>query len=95
MQGKFELGRTVMTCGVVAHCEGNVEANFQILECLRRHVSGDWGDVCAVDKKENDLALKNGERLCSAYTIIDIGKKVWIITERDRSYTTILFPEEY
>jgi hypothetical protein len=92
MQGKFELGRTVMTRGISALCD-NPAFYILVLQCLSRHVSGDWGDVCAVDKKENDRALKNGERLCSAYTIT--GKKVWIITERDRSYTTILFPEEY
>jgi hypothetical protein len=55
---------------------------------------GDWGEVCAEDKRANDAALKLGERLLSAYTL-SAGVKVWIITEADRSSTCILLPEEY
>ena len=88
------LGQTVMTAGVAEYCNSNLEASFQMLECLQRHRRGDWGDVCAEDKQANDRALKNGdERILSAYEIC--GTKIWIITEWDRSVTTVLFPSEY
>ena len=60
---------------------------------LARHLAGDWGDLCEEDKAENELSLKEGFRLLSAYET-EIGK-IWIITEADRSVTTILFPSEY
>jgi hypothetical protein len=66
------------------------------MESLKRHCIGDWGELDVEDKRRNDLALENGERLFSAY--IKKGPKiwkVWIITEADRSVTTILFPDEY
>lgn len=87
------LGQTVMTRGVAFHCDEDMEAKFQMLECLQRHRQGDWGDVCTEDKQANDDALKHGDRILSAYAIN--GKKIWIITEWDRSVTTILFPDEY
>jgi len=58
-----------------------------------RHASGDWGEVCDEDKQANEQALINGDRLLSAYDVM--GKRIWIITEYDRSLTTILFPDEY
>lgn len=64
-----------------------------MLECIQRHRQGDWGDLCDFDRKANDDALKHGDRILSAYTIV--GTKIWIITEWDRSITTVLFPEEY
>ena len=54
----------------------------------------DWGNLCEADRKQNDWALKNGERLLSSYRASN-GTKFWIITEWDRSYTTILLPSEY
>ena len=60
---------------------------------LSRHVCGDWGEICADDKAENQLSIKQGFRILSAYTIA--GELVWIITEADRSATTLLFPSEY
>lgn len=68
--------------------------NPGIGELLDRHLSGDWGDLDGEDKKANKLALKEGLRLLSAYTLSS-GTKIWIITEADRSVTTILLPEEY
>jgi hypothetical protein len=59
-----------------------------------RHARGDWGDVDAHDKRANDAAVKQGTRIVSAY-VLDDGTRVWIITEADRSSTTILLPEEY
>jgi hypothetical protein len=61
---------------------------------LRRHISGDWGDVPAEDAQANEDALQTGARLLSAYTLSS-GVKVWVITEADRSSTTIMLPEEY
>ena len=60
---------------------------------LRRHVAGDWGDVCDEDRGLNDEALKNGSRILSVYR--DEETKFWIITEADRSATTVLLPEDY
>lgn len=70
------------------------------MSCVFRHREGDWGDVPDEDKASNDQALETGERLVSAYRIpkyfrLDYADKIWIITEADRSVTTILFPYEY
>ncbi len=66
----------------------------ELLAAFQRHMRGDWGIVSEADWKANDQALKSGERLLSAYKSSS-GTKFWIITERDRSYTTILLPSEY
>ena len=63
-------------------------------ELIISHVNGDWGDLEDEDKKENELSVKEGFRILSAYHL-DTGAKVWVITEWDRSVTTILLPEEY
>ena len=61
---------------------------------LRRHVNGDWGDVNAHDRKANEDALREGTRIFSVYRT-ESGIKFWVITETDRSVTTILLPEDY
>lgn len=61
---------------------------------LLRHVFGDWGDVYAEDKAQNDRALVDGTRILSVYHASN-GTKFWIITEHDRSVTTVLLPEDY
>ena len=58
---------------------------------LTRHAAGDWGNLCDEDRRENELALQEGHRLLSAYQADD-GTKFWIITEADRSVTTVLLP---
>jgi hypothetical protein len=63
-------------------------------EFLARHVTGDWGDLGDEDKEENELSVEQGFRILSAYKLQG-GGKVWVITETDRSATTILLPEEY
>jgi len=65
----------------------------EAMEIIRRHSKGDWGDLSEEDKKENDLSVKEGFRILSSYRIR--GKKIWVITEADRSVTTLLFPDEY
>ena len=64
-----------------------------ITRILARHAAGDWGTMSPEDKKANDAALRFGDRLMSSYTLK--GEKVWVITEWDRSKTTILLPEDY
>ncbi len=85
----FSLGRTVITRGALDALKGE-----DVHASIARHASGDWGDVCPEDKQANDDALKVGARLLSAYHT-DSGQKFWIITEADRSATTVLLPEEY
>jgi len=88
---KFSLGRIVATPGAL---EAVQQANQNPFEFIQRHQSGDWGELCEEDKRENEFSLKNGFRLLSAYrTLHDV--KVWIITEADRSVTTLLLPHEY
>lgn len=69
-------------------------ANMAAGAFFRRHARGDWGDVCDHDHALNEAALQDGSRLMSVYTLTS-GNKLWIITEADRSATTILTPEEY
>ncbi len=82
--------------GMLAATPGalNVLTQSDILTALRRHLSGDWGDVPDDDKGANDAALIYGHRLLSAYRS-GCGTAFWIITEWDRSATTILLPSEY
>ena len=65
-----------------------------IILSLDRHARGDWGEPCDEDRQANDDALKNGGRLLSVYRTKE-GTKFWIITEADRSATTVLLPEDY
>lgn len=90
-QAKFPLGQTVATPGAL---DALSAAGQTPLELLHRHVAGDWGDLDDADKTENELSLKDGFRILSAYTLRS-GDKIWIITEADRSATTLLLPDEY
>jgi hypothetical protein len=87
--GRFELGRLLATPGVL---EAAGDENLVVY--LSRHARGDWGIVDDADKRANERALADGTRLLSAYRLRD-GTKIWIITEADRSATTILLPSEY
>ena len=89
----FKLGKLVMTRGVHSKIKENVDFAVGVLDAFERYQRCDWGDLCDEDKTENELALKNGNRIFAVYNIGN--KKIWIITEHDRSVTTILFPEEY
>ena len=89
----FNLGQTVATRGVWNQMMKSNEFCRELGKAIKRHASGDWGNLCEEDKQMNDEGLKGDERLFSAY---DTSQgKIWIITERDRSATTILFPHEY
>ncbi len=85
----FLLGRTLITPGALAEL-----SQSDVQQGLARHLRGEWGDLCEDDKQANDDALKHGARLLSAYHTSS-GVKFWIITEADRSATTVLLPEEY
>ncbi|MEZ6117771.1 MAG: hypothetical protein R3C28_14540 [Pirellulaceae bacterium] len=85
----FELGDIRFTPGVVKKF-----TQEETLISLGRHVVGDWGIVCQQDWKENDFSVKNGFRILSSYTGSG-SATYWIITEADRSATTVLLPEEY
>jgi hypothetical protein len=91
---KFPMGKIVMTRGVNDEIAGNANFSKLVLNSLKRHAQCDWGDLSEQDTASNDSALKNGDRLFSAYMEEGL-KKIWIITEWDRSVTTILFPDEY
>jgi hypothetical protein len=87
----FPLGQVVATPGAIAALQ---EAGQQPLALLRRHQAGDWGDLSAADKQENDFSVTHELRILSAYTL-RTGVKVWLLTEADRSSTTVLTPHEY
>lgn len=87
----FNPGQVVATPGALKAMQ---DSNCQLLDLLNRHLSGDWGTVPKEDVNANQWALKNGERILSSYPLDD-GARIWIITERDRSATTLLLPEEY
>ena len=93
---KFDLGQIVATPGFLNKVGETTESekNRVIAGILDKHPRGDWGDICDEDKKENDKSLKNGFRLMSVYKFAD-DTKFWVITEWDRSVTTLLLPEEY
>ena len=88
-QRRIPLGQTVIT----PNASDRVHP-ADVCAALRRHASGDWGELTAEDKAENELLLKQGFRLLSAYTDRN-GVKFWLITEADRSTTTCLLPEDY
>ena len=88
---KFPLGQTVATPGALEALEASGQTPDFFLD---KHVQGDWGTVDDEDKRANDQALIDGERIVSAYKTL-LGEKIWVITEADRSSTTILLPEEY
>ena len=88
-RGLFELGKIVATPGAMEH----ISLAFA-RDVLGKHISGDYGDICAEDATLNDHAVHDGGRILSAY-ITPAGVKIWVITEADRSVTTFLLPDEY
>jgi hypothetical protein len=88
---RFPLGQIVGTPGALEALE---EAGENPAALLKRHVTGDWGELDGHDRLENERSLADGYRVLSAY-ILTTGVKLWIITEADRSVTTLLLPSEY
>jgi hypothetical protein len=87
MEPLFPLGKTVATPGAIA-------LGIDLASYMRRHHCGDWGDLCDDDKQANEDALDHGDRILSCYKVGG-GRRIYIITEADRSSTCILLPEEY
>jgi hypothetical protein len=87
----FPLGRIVATPGALSALE---RANQSALLFLARHAGGDWGELDRTDIAENEYSVAHGFRLLSSYKTA-AGEKLWIITEADRSSTTVLLPDEY
>ena len=91
MGSKFPMGQVVATPGALNALSRTAQSPLTLLD---RHAHGDWGELSEADRQENEFSLREGFRLLSAYRLTD-GTKIWIITEADRSATTILLPEEY
>ncbi len=87
----FPLGQIVATPGALAALE---TAGQDGREFLRRHVCGDWGDLSEEDRKENDFSVTRSLRILSVYQLTT-SERLWVITEADRSSTTLLLPSEY
>ncbi len=87
----FELGQTVATPGALDLAD---RLGVNINDVLVRHVTGDWGDVCDQDAESNYIAVEHGERILSVYKLGPKKETLWLITEHDRSVTTVLLPEE-
>jgi hypothetical protein len=85
------LGQVVATPGAL---NSMTELNIAPLELIHRHVTGDWGDLGAEDQQQNLLAIRSGLRIFASYKL-SASTKIWIITEADRSSTTLLLPDEY
>lgn len=98
---KFQTGQIVTTQRVSGDMFNTAQFAIFCQKSLERHRNGDWGDVEEDDKESNEYALTNGQRIFSGYLLPEElkesanGSKIWIITEHDRSVTTILYPHEY
>lgn len=88
---RFQLGQVVATPDALEALE---QTQVRAAEFLNRHMAGDWGELGEEDKAENELSVEKGFRILSAYTL-STGTKIYVITEADRSVTTLLLPEEY
>ena len=91
MPARFSLGAIVATPGALRALEESGETPGIF---IKRHITGDWGELDEEDRRENELSVARGFRLLSSYTLSD-GTKIWVITEADRSSTTLLLPSEY
>jgi hypothetical protein len=88
---RFAHGRLVMTHSVRVLIQ---RTRLDVLSILQRHLAGDWGDLPEEDRKSNETALRTGDRLFSVYHV-NADVTLWIITEADRSVTTLLLPDDY
>lgn len=90
---KFKLGQTVVTRAINERMKEDSGFQDFVKKSLSRYINRDWGDTCPEDARANDEAVREGERVLAVY--IYKGETIWIITEWDRSVTTILFPSDY
>lgn len=95
--GNFKLGKLVATRGVSDRMQRDLAFAAFVSKSIRRYKEGDWGDISEEDRAQNNYSVDHGERILAAYEQDSVKEpmKIWIITEWDRSATTILFPEEY
>ena len=89
----FPTGQVVVTTALLSELEGAAIEESMLGELLRRHLGGDWGELPAEDCLSNDEALVFGNRLLSQYRLGEV--RIWVITECDRSVTTLLRPDDY
>jgi hypothetical protein len=87
---RFALGKVVATPGAIDALD-----NSDLIEALGRHAVGDWGDCCEDDAAENEYSVSRHLRIFSVYHSARDQTKFWVITEADRSLTTVLLPSEY
>jgi hypothetical protein len=90
MMGHLLLGKVVATPGALKLLS---EAGEDAFGYLARYATGDWGELCAFDRRQNEVALRVGYRVLSSYPVGE--ERLWVITEANRSVTTILLPEDY
>ncbi len=90
---KFNIGNVYMSRGIADTISRNEKFSKEVLDCFNKYIMGCWGNLVEEDIKANDMAIKNGDRILEAYNISQ--GKIYIITEADRSSTTILFANEY
>lgn len=95
MNHKFEIGQLVATAAIYERMKSDERFAVFVKTSFGKYIQGDWGDTCEEDKQTNEDSLRDGERLLAVYIYPETGEKIWIITEWDRSVTTILFPEDY
>ncbi|HDR8934490.1 hypothetical protein [Burkholderia vietnamiensis] len=88
---RLSLGKLIATPAALYALE---TADVSVYHLVNRHARHDWGDLCQADRQQNDLAVVNGARVLSSYTLAS-HVQVWIITEADRAVTTVLLPDEY
>lgn len=93
--GKFEMGKLVVTAGIDEQMKKDISFTRFVQTSIGRFSNGDWGKLDDEDKQQNEHALQDGERLMGVYIRPGTDEKIWIITEWDRSVTTVLYPHEY
>ncbi len=98
LSGKFPLGKMVMSATVCEAIADDLHFSKFVMDSLKRHALCDWGEIPKEDIGQNENALRFGDRIFSVYGydgFDSLSNKIWIITEADRSATTVLFPEDY
>ncbi|NKA93526.1 plasmid related protein [Ralstonia solanacearum] len=88
---RLRLGQLLATPAAVAALS---VAGVSVFKLLNRHARGDWGDLSEENHQQNNLAAMSGQRVLSSY-LLSTGQKVWVVTEWDRSMTTVLLPDDY
>lgn len=92
---KFNLGQVVITKDIEEKMKEDRSFRVFVQVSIGRYVHRDWGQTCDEDAKANNRAIQNGERIRAVYKQLRTDTTIWIITEADRSVTTIMFPDEY